>query len=791
MTDDVANDDSIVADALRRACYNETVHVTVHRDNDDDDPTTMICLVPCLDRSTGGLRFENLLNGNDNQQILAVARRELRTKSRWFFPMLHDEHRNTLYQRAITSACKTLALNRKKNQNDTKIDRPIRILDIGSGTGLLAMMAADACHSLGVKCHITSIEMSSGFAHLARRTIADNHMEHTIQVIEGHSTQISSFQQEEWFDLCVSELLEDGLLAEGWLPTIRDAWNRHLSPDTAIVLPQRAKIYAQLGQLVLDDDDFGELDDMIPYNDDDDDDESNKLPSTFALPMPVNKLIRDGMLLLISDPVEVWECSVAQHSDIPSPEGRSTERTIVPLHNNSASITNAKSSVYGVLVWWQLEIDNENIYSTRPSCEMQMFQDHWHPVLHIFTNQTSASTAVLNSKSVSLNFFHNDYKLWVDVVATDDEETNVAEMNKRHKAVDDMMTSPSMILSSERILQLNDRKRLDVYRKSICSVLKTTSTQDILVIDVSDFSLGATLAIELGARHVVSLESSTRTGSALAELSGRAMAKACRTSNNSQAIPEVLRCRAEQLTLNNLIPEKSAKLTNSTVVVLAEPYYEQLEGWPLEEALNLYYIIRCLWGNGVLSDSSIILPFSCTIRGCIIESQQLKAAYSRLGDSILNDSEVCGFDHAYVNQVSGNLSSFDLSIPMFQYDYKILSEVLDLGYLDYSNPTEIIADSFCRGQFLHAGRCDALLVWTEYRYSSSFENNPSPLIFSCNRKFYRQQIRMLEDSVVVSDSKIHEGYYEIVCKSKYENISEIEDHLFEISITTKHGVKFG
>jgi hypothetical protein len=50
---------------------------------------------------------------------------------------------------------------------------------------------------------------------------------------------------------------------------------------------------------------------------------------------------------------------------------------------------------------------------------------------------------------------------------------------------------------------------------------------------------------------------------------------------------------------------------------------------------------------------------------------------------------------------------------------------------------------------------------------------------------------MLENSVVVSDLNIQEGHYEVICRAKYENIRGIEDHLFEIDITTNHAVKFG
>ena len=46
-------------------------------------------------------------------------------------------------------------------------------------------------------------------------------------------------------DLLTSELLDSTLLAEGVLPTVRDAWRRLLRPGAA-VLPAGARVWAQV-----------------------------------------------------------------------------------------------------------------------------------------------------------------------------------------------------------------------------------------------------------------------------------------------------------------------------------------------------------------------------------------------------------------------------------------------------------------------------------------------------------------------------------------------------------------
>ena len=120
-------------------------------------------------------------------------------------------------------------------------------LDIGSGTGLLAMLVAkhldQNLNSKKKNVKITSLEMSSAMAKLAHLTVKDNFMHHNVQIKEIHSCEMEPLQPKA--HMCTSELLESGLLAEGWLPAMRDALERHLS-ENAVVLPQRARVYAQI-----------------------------------------------------------------------------------------------------------------------------------------------------------------------------------------------------------------------------------------------------------------------------------------------------------------------------------------------------------------------------------------------------------------------------------------------------------------------------------------------------------------------------------------------------------------
>ena len=85
-----------------------------------------------------------------------------------------------------------------------------RVLDIGSGTGLLSMFAARA----GAK-HITTVEGSNQMAECAARCIAANGLGENIHPLQMMSTDIVVGEQmPERADLCISEIVDVGLLGD-------------------------------------------------------------------------------------------------------------------------------------------------------------------------------------------------------------------------------------------------------------------------------------------------------------------------------------------------------------------------------------------------------------------------------------------------------------------------------------------------------------------------------------------------------------------------------------------------
>ncbi len=173
--------------------------------------------------AVGALRRALQIDPND-----AEARSNLRIVyaamvPAWHFTMLNDDARNDAYDRAIRAAV-----------------RPgDHVLEIGTGSGILAMMAARA----GAE-RVTTCEVNPALADVARQIVIANGFADRVSVIARKSTQVEVGRDlPRPADLLIMEIFDSILLGEAVLPSLADARQRLLAPQ-ARVLPQRARVYA-------------------------------------------------------------------------------------------------------------------------------------------------------------------------------------------------------------------------------------------------------------------------------------------------------------------------------------------------------------------------------------------------------------------------------------------------------------------------------------------------------------------------------------------------------------------
>ncbi|CAE7242418.1 PRMT6 [Symbiodinium microadriaticum] len=110
------------------------------------------------------------------------------------------------------------------------------VLDVGAGSGILAMLAAK--HG-GAK-HVYAVEAVPSMASLARRLVQRNGLETQVTVLEG---RIEDVELPSQMDVIISEWMGFYLVHESMLESVLHARDRWLKPQ-GLLLPSSARILA-------------------------------------------------------------------------------------------------------------------------------------------------------------------------------------------------------------------------------------------------------------------------------------------------------------------------------------------------------------------------------------------------------------------------------------------------------------------------------------------------------------------------------------------------------------------
>ena len=470
-----------------------------------------IVLVASLDQSNGGIVWRradsnpppstssdtsNSLEDDENEDVGIM--RHLRTK-KWIIPMLHDIQRNSFYNLAIQKAC-TQVYTLAEQKDSTKY---VQVLDIGTGTGLLAMMAARSLETITdtrqlknenndkpkIDIKITSLEMASAMARIAQHVVTDNDLHNLIQIIPAHSCD-AEFHLPRRATLCTSELLESGLLGEGILPTLRDAWKRHLDPQ-AVMVPRKARIFAQvvesedhiacyrgpsssalganastrltttrpsssLSSFSSSSDNNNVEDQSLLLNEVGDDERGH------LVPIRAEALLKQPSVNVLTDPVIALEFDFSSAKTIPPPEGGSKSISITPSSSGVA---------HGVLFWWELDLWEGITYSTKPKLDSDKpqtesdhkWQDHWQQCLYVFSTTGDKCPRLEKDIPLELVAYHTDFAVSFSI------SPSTSPSFKRQKLIPPI---PITRFSVNRALQLSNIDRIQALNDAIQTALK-------------------------------------------------------------------------------------------------------------------------------------------------------------------------------------------------------------------------------------------------------------------------------------------------------------------------------
>ena len=610
----------------------------------------------------------------------------------WHFDMINDTPRNKAYSDAIGKTLREICA-------EDQASGDLQVLDVGTGSGLLALLAAKH----GASC-VTAVEVEAAVARVASINVNKNGADSVVTVHNGHSMS-PSIQVPSPVQLVVTELLDTGLLGEAFIPVLRDAKARGWMADGCRVIPARGRVFGQLVQstymhhlAVLDPSRKG-FGFTLPEKDDNV--KANEMISPFDCSF--RHLLQSGEAETLSAPFVAWDFDF---EDLPAESGRSKVLQ-VPVTGTGV--------VHAVLFWWEVGLDREWEFklSSEASCSNSggRHQDHWVQAFTVLNPPFECT----KDQIVNLNAFHNDENIWFEVV---NEERNSNLLNDvlfsqeaKTKKPLKKNTEVADLYDSERVMQMNSHRRNETIS---CHIEKVLQRRFLPQIDKRPYCVAV-----LG------------DGPLLPLLINDCFNKCLKTSHkefsNSNNIYKIIslegseECQALSMKFlfsNDCFPPAVTSSTcdpdwalksNSVNLLCGEPFFQPdafCKTWGKSSLIR--YWMACHALTPFLAPDAELLPARAVVRVMAVECENLWRA--RLPCPISVES----LDLTALN----TLHSFNKtdSVPLWRYDHKILSsavKVLDMNFWTDPCNANVKKQSF-DVDITESGVCHGLVMWIEY-----------------------------------------------------------------------------
>ncbi|XP_017679943.1 PREDICTED: protein arginine N-methyltransferase 7 [Lepidothrix coronata] len=611
--------------------------------------------------TTGAMEWLEEAEDYDYHQEIARSR---------YADMLHDKDRNVKYYQGIRAA-----VSRVKERGDKAI-----VLDIGTGTGLLAMMAASAGADF---CY--AVEVFRPMANAAVKIVEKNGFSDKIKVINKHSTEVTvgpDGDMECRANILVTELFDTELIGEGALPTYEHA-HKYLVQEGCEAVPHRATVYVQLV-------------------------ESKRMWAWNKL-FPIHVEAEDGEKIIVP-PSEMENCpgvpSVCdiQLNQVPSSDFTALSDVLTmfsvdfskPVQSASTSyrvqlepVRSGKAQI--VLSWWDIVMDPSGMinctmapYWVNPTSALQ-WRDHWMQCVYFLPQEER----VLRGERVQLTARRDEYCLWYSLQRARAEEAEAAGGVESPVC----RCHAHLLWNRPRFGQLNDQARTRQYIRALRTVLNT----DSVCLCISDGSLLPVLAHYLGAKQVFTVENSGVSCSVMEKLL---------KANHLEDKIKVIEARPELLKPSHFEDKKIS-------VLVGEPFFStSLLPWH-----NLYFWYARTAVSRHLSSNVSVLPQSAALHMMIVEFQDLWRIRSPCG--ICEGFDVQTMDDMIKDSVNFRESKEAEPHPLWEYPCKSLSDPQEVLAFDFREPVpQHCLSTEGSVDLLRKGKCHGAVLWMEYHLAA-------------------------------------------------------------------------
>ncbi|XP_033755717.1 LOW QUALITY PROTEIN: protein arginine N-methyltransferase 7-like [Pecten maximus] len=582
--------------------------------------------------------------------------------------MLHDTERNQKYYSALRQA---VGILRERGER-------IHVLDIGTGTGLLSMMAA----TLGAD-QVTACEAFSPMAECAKKGILQNGFADKIKLIPKRSTEIlvgKDGDMESRANILITEVFDTELIGEGGIGTFTHA-HKELLQNDCIVVPSVANMYVQPVRSDL----VRRWRDILPIKMGGCDSINTPAELTNCGGAPslhdlqLDQIPRD-QFEVISAPIKVFRFDFSG-------------KTPLPFENQSQNVVKSLTSgqVDGVFMWWDLEMDTQGEINlscapswAHPNIEELQWRDHWMQAIYY----PSIPLEVNKGEEVKVISYHDEYSLCFEVAK---ESSEKEDCHKEGGPVGSCGTH--ICFSRGRIGMMNDPVRRRIYEE----ILQKNVTSNTTCLCLGDGNIMALMAATLGCKKVFTVE---------ANPSIRKVMESFIRKNGLGEVVTVLTKNPGALTPVDLGDCK-------VDLVLGEPYF-QSSVLPWHNISHWYNIDQL---SNILVDEAKIFPAAMTIKAMAVDFTDLWKIRAPVG--------MCeGFNlQVFDDLIERSSDIADETVepqPLWEYPCTARSDVVDIYNFQYTSSWDETAVAVTKILNLQSeGRCNGVVLWADFDFGQN------------------------------------------------------------------------
>ncbi|CAK9096447.1 unnamed protein product [Durusdinium trenchii] len=241
--------------------------------------------------------------------------------SDWYFEMLRDSARHELYERALQ-----VEITKKKETSSE-----CKVLDVGSGDGILSLMALRAGATSGL-----GVEYVAQIARASEEVVAENRRAEAVPEtpLEIRCTDVRGIEErpeKERFEVLVTELMDASGLGEN-LIALTEGSKRRLCKSDCAVIPNALRLKAVLCEVKLPDLNGVNIDAFWPFW------PLDRAGEALWLGVDLDKM--EGEFKVLTDAVELFSLSLGE-ADVDAIPTRA-----------SYNFTGIADGTANMVVWW-------------------------------------------------------------------------------------------------------------------------------------------------------------------------------------------------------------------------------------------------------------------------------------------------------------------------------------------------------------------------------------------------------------------------------------------------------